>query len=142
MGPFVVGTDGSPGANLAVQRAAELAKGIGARVHLVTAVPDVALREPIVSSARTDPVDLGGVAESVLVRAARVFHDAGVEVETHTRGGDPAHAMIEVADEEQADLIIVGARGATGLQRILLGSVSSKLSHYASTSVMVVRELI
>ena len=48
--------------------------------------------------------------------------------------------IIEVALEHDADLIVVGARGLTGLQRFLLGSVSSKLSHHAPCSVMIVRE--
>jgi hypothetical protein len=48
--------------------------------------------------------------------------------------------IIEVAQEQNADLIVVGARGLTGLQRFLLGSVSSKLAHHAPCTVMSVRE--
>ena len=140
MGSIVVGTDGSPGAQLAVRRAAAIAKGTGDRLHLVTAVPDSAVREPLATSARTDPVDLGAIADSVLVRAARDIEGEGIEVETHSRHGDAAEVIIEVAQEQKANLIVVGARGVTGLQRFLLGSVSSKLSHYAHTSVLVVRE--
>jgi nucleotide-binding universal stress UspA family protein len=44
-----------------------------------------------------------------------------------------------VAEEQDADLIVVGARGLTGLERFLLGSVSSKLAHHAPCSVMIVR---
>lgn len=140
MGPIVVGTDGSPGATLAVQRAATIAAGAGTTVHLVTAVSGLALREPIASSARTQKVDLGVVAESVLARGARILREAGIEVETHAQQGDPAQVILDVAEELGADLILVGARGLTGLQRFLLGSVSTKVSHYAQTSVIVVRE--
>ena len=141
MRSIVVGTDGSPGANAAVQRTAEIAKGSEARVHLVTAYPDVPYsRETIASSAKVDPVDLRQAAESVLSRAGRRLDAEGIEFESHAREGDPAHAILEVAEEQGADLIVVGARGLTGLQRFLLGSVSSKLSHHSPTSVMVVRD--
>jgi nucleotide-binding universal stress UspA family protein len=63
-----------------------------------------------------------------------------VDVETHAREGEPAKVILEVAQEQNADLIVVGARGLTGFERFLLGSVSSKLSHHASCSVMIVRE--
>lgn len=141
MRSIVVGTDGSPGAKAAVQRAAEVARGNDARVHLVTAYPDVpSYRETITSSAKADPIDLRQAAESVLSRAGREFEAEGIEVEGHAREGDPAQVIIEVAQEKQADLIVVGARGLTGVQRFLLGSVSSKLSHHSPTSVMVVRD--
>jgi nucleotide-binding universal stress UspA family protein len=48
--------------------------------------------------------------------------------------------IIDVAEEQNADLIVVGARGLTGLERFLLGSVSSKLSHHATRSLMIVRD--
>lgn len=139
MRAIVVGTDGSQDAERAIHRAAEIAKGTGARLHLVTAVPEVSIREPIASSARTQQVNLGAVAGDVLARASRELEAEGVAVETHARQGDPAHVLIEVAHEVEADLIVVGARGGNAVQRFLLGSVSSKLSHYATTSVMVVR---
>lgn len=141
MGSIVVGTDGSPSADAAVRRAAEVAKATGARVDLVTAYPDVpAYRETISSSAKAEPINLRQVAESVLAREARALVDQGVEVTTHAREGDPADVIIDVAQEVGADLIIVGARGLSGLQRFLLGSVSSKLSHHSPISVMVVRD--
>ena len=140
MHSIVVGTDGSPSADVAVRRAAEIAKGIGSRLHLVTAYPDVpTYRETIRSSAKAESIDLREVAESVLARESRVLEDEGIDVTTHAREGDPAEVIIDVAQEEGADLIVVGARGLSSLQRFLLGSVSSKLSHHAPTSVMVVR---
>lgn len=141
MRSIVVGTDGSPSADAAVRRAAEIAKGSDTRVHLVTAYPDVpTYRETIASSAKAEPISLRQVAESVLARESRALEDEGIEVMSHAREGDPAQVIIDVAQAEGADLIVVGARGLSGLQRFLLGSVSSKLSHHAPTSVMVVRD--
>ena len=141
MRSIVVGTDGSPSADAAVGRAAEIAKATGAQVHLVTAYPDVATYgEMIASSAKADPIELRQVAEGVLTRKSRPLEDDGIEVLTHAGEGDPADVLINVAQEVGADLIVVGARGLSGLQRFLLGSVSSKLSHHSPISVMVVRD--
>lgn len=113
MESIVVGTDGSPSAEAAVRRAVEVARGSGALVHLVTAYPDVpSYRERIASTAKRDPIDLREVAESVLARAAGELGSRGVEVETHAREGEPASVIMEVAQEQNADLIVVGAGGS------------------------------
>jgi nucleotide-binding universal stress UspA family protein len=141
MESIVVGTDGSRPAEAAVERAADLAHGSGARLHVVTAYPDVpSYRERIVSSAKRDSIELRDVAETVLARALAKLTDEGLVVETHARDGDPAEAILDVAQEQKADLIVVGNRGLTGIERFLLGSVSSKLSHHAPCSVMIVRQ--
>ena len=141
MQAVVVGTDGSPNAEAAVRRATEIAKGGGAVLHLVSAYPDdPTYSETISSSAKRDPINLREVAESVLTRMERNIESEGVEVITHAREGDPADVILDVAEEQDADLIVVGARGATGLKRFLLGSVPGKLSHYANRDLMIVRE--
>jgi nucleotide-binding universal stress UspA family protein len=136
---IVVGTDGSEAAQEAVRQATDLAGREGARLHLVAAYPDPqVLREKITGGATTQPVDLRGVAISVLKRAEHGV-PKGVELETYAREGDPAEVIIQVANEQQADLIVVGSSGLTGIKRFLLGSVSSKVSHHAPCSVMIVR---
>ena len=140
MNAIVVGTDGSAGAEAAVRRAIELTEGKGATVHLVCAYPGKSALERIGMTARQEPVDLRGVAADVLARDERRFSEAGFDVEKHVREGDPAHVIIDVANETDADLIVVGARGETGVRRFMLGSVSSKLSHHAPTSLLIVRE--
>jgi nucleotide-binding universal stress UspA family protein len=64
---------------------------------------------------------------------------AGIEAETHVRTGDAAHALIEVAEGQGADLIIVGNKGLSSPARFLLGSVPSKVVHHAPCHVLVVR---
>ena len=140
MDAIVVGTDGSAGAVAAVQKVIELAQGSGATVHVVCAYPAPSTLERIGMTARQEPTDLRGVAYDVLARDERRFSEAGFTVEKHAREGDPAHAIIDVAAEQNAELIAVGARGTTGLRRFMLGSVSSKLSHHAPTSLLIVRE--
>jgi nucleotide-binding universal stress UspA family protein len=140
MNAIVLGTDGSTGAEAAVQKLIELARGTGATIHLVCAYPGRSTLERIGMTARQDPVDLRGVAADVLARDERRLREAGFAVEKHVREGDPAHTIIDVAGEQAADLIVVGARGNTGLKRFMLGSVSSKLSHHAPRSLLIVRE--
>lgn len=140
MNAIVVGTDGSPGAEAAVQKVIELTRGSGATVHIVCAYPVPSALERLGVTAKQDPTDLRGVAYDVLARDERRFSEAGFAVEKHAREGDPAHAIIDVAAEISADLIVVGARGTTAVRRFLLGSVSSKLAHHAPTSLLIVRE--
>ena len=141
MNAIVVGTDGSPGAEAAVQKVITLARGSSdVTVHLVCAYPGMSALERIGMTARTEPADLRGVAADVLARDERRFREAGFAVEKHAREGDPAHVIIDVATEKEADLIAVGARGTTGVRRFMLGSVASKLAHHAPSSLLIVRQ--
>ena len=120
---IVVGTDGSETARAAVDAAVRLAALSGAGLELVCAY----------APARRDDVD------ALLADAARRARDADVEVQEHPREGDAADAILDVAEELGADLIVVGHKGTTGAKRFLLGSVPNKVSHYAPCAVMIVR---
>jgi nucleotide-binding universal stress UspA family protein len=74
-----------------------------------------------------------------LEQAAEEVRAAGVPVETFAREGDPADAILDVAEERGSDLIVVGNKGMTGAKRFLLGSVPNKVSHHAPCSVLIVR---
>jgi nucleotide-binding universal stress UspA family protein len=138
---IVVGTDGSEPADRALDEAISIALRDGASLHIVSAFPDPAIiRERITSSAKTESVHLAEVADSVLTRAARHAEERGVKAETYARESDPAQAILDVADEQGADLIVVGSRGLSGIQRFLLGSVSQKVSAHARCNVMIVRD--
>ena len=143
-GSIVVGTDGSETAGEAVRQAAELAKSVGAKVHLVSAyspVPDARLRE----ERKDAPEDIQWSinpredVEANLREASESVSQAGVAVETYSREGDPADAILDVAEETDADLVMVGNRGMTGARRFLLGSVPNKISHHATCSVLIIR---
>jgi nucleotide-binding universal stress UspA family protein len=140
MNAIVVGTDGSPGAEAAVRKVIELVPGEGVTVHLVCAYPGRSALERIGMTARQDPTDLRGVAADVLARDERRFIEAGFAVQKHVREGDPAHVIIDVADEQNADLVVVGARGHSGLRRVMLGSVTGKLAHHAPKSLLIVQD--
>jgi nucleotide-binding universal stress UspA family protein len=140
MEAIVVGTDGSPGAEAAVNKVIELVPGGGVTVHLVCASPSRSALERIGLTARQEATDLRGVAADVLARDEHRFAEAGFDVQKHAREGDPAHVIIDVATEQDADLIAVGARGQSGLRRFVLGSVSGKLANHADRTLLIVQE--
>ena len=140
MDAIVVGTDGSSGAEAAVQKVIELARGSGATIHLVFAYPGKSTLERVGMTARQETVDLRGVAADLLARDERRLADAGFEVEKYAREGDPAQTIIDVAADSDAALIVIGAQGNTGLRRFMLGGVAGKLAHHAPTSLLIVRE--
>ena len=140
---IVVGIDGSDTAREAVRQATVLARSVGARIELVSAyepVTDARLRESIAV-----PADLHWIVnpredvEATLAEAAAAIRDAGVAVEVFARQGDPADAILDVAEERGSDLIVVGNKGMTGAKRFLLGSVPNKVSHHAPCSVLIIR---
>jgi nucleotide-binding universal stress UspA family protein len=140
MDDIVVGTDGSPGAEAAVQKVIELARGSGATVHLVCAYPGKSALERVGMTARSEPVDLRGVAADLLARDERRFEEAGFAVEKYAREGDAAQTIIDVATDAGAGLIVIGAQGNTGVRRFMLGGVAGKLAHHAPTSLLIVRD--
>jgi nucleotide-binding universal stress UspA family protein len=142
---ILVGTDGSETAHTALRRAIELAAGLRARLQIVSAYEPVAdprlHGEDVIA-----PKDVQWAINPhddvlALLDAARAeATSAGVaEVETFARQGDAADAIIDVAEEQSCDLIVVGNKGMTGAKRFLLGSVPNKVSHHAPCSVLIVR---
>ena len=141
---IVVGTDGSDTARQAVREAIALAAALSASIELVSAYEPVAgqrLRE----ESREAPRDLQWMinarddVEATLREAEAEVAAAGVAVRTYAREGDAADAILDVAEERGADLIVVGNKGMTGAKRFLLGSVPNKVSHHAPCSVLIIR---
>ncbi len=143
-GSIVVGTDGSETANEAVRQAVDLAKAVGATVNLVSAYEPVT-GQRIREERQQAPEDVQWSinpredVDANLADAKEVAEAAGVTVERFARQGDPADAILDVAEETKADLIIVGNKGMTGARRFLLGSVPNKVSHHAPCSVLIIR---
>jgi nucleotide-binding universal stress UspA family protein len=141
---IVVGTDGSETATEAVRQAIELARLSEARLDVVAAfepVPSSRLREEG-GEVPGDVQHAVGPREDVNVAldgAVGKAKQAGVEAEAFPREGDPADAILDVAEETGADLIVVGNKGMTGAKRFLLGSVPNKVSHHAPCGVLIIR---
>jgi len=141
---IVVGTDGSNTAAEAVRQAIELARLAGGSLEIVSAYEPVG-RTRLREEAEEVPADVAhavGPKEDVnqiLEAAAGAAKQAGIEVSTHAREGGPADAILDVAEQTNADLIVVGNKGMTGARRFLLGSVPNNISHHAPCGVYIVR---
>ena len=141
---IVVGTDGSAGADLAVNAALDLAKLTGATLHVVNAhkltsafqlgaAAEVGIVPDVTAANDATEAHSRAICEQVVARGG----EAGVKIETHSVPGDPADALIRVAVDADADLIVVGNRGMAGARRVL-GSVPNKVSHHCPSSLLIV----
>jgi nucleotide-binding universal stress UspA family protein len=141
---IVIGTDGSETASHALEHAIRLAAVTGATLEVVSAYQPIP-RGRLEHEANEAPEDQQWAinphyeVDATLRSAADAAAAAGVEARRHPRQSEPARAIVEVAEERQADLIVVGNKGMTGTKRFLLGSVPNKVSHHAPCSVLIVR---
>jgi nucleotide-binding universal stress UspA family protein len=141
---ILVGTDGSETATEAVRQAVSLAKSVGAKLQIVSAYEPVSSQR-LAEERRQAPEDLQWAIsprediDATLAAAAEVAQAEGVPVDVYARQGDPADAILDVAEEQGSDLVIVGNKGMTGAKRFLLGSVPNKVSHHAPCSVLIIR---
>ena len=139
---LVVGTDGSPTADRAVEAAAELARSWGSELHIVTAFRSP--RSGMGSATGVELVDSGAghaLAEegamAVGQAAIERFGD-GIAAEAHAAQGNADDVILATAAEVGADLIVVGSKGMQGARRYL-GSVPNSVAHGADCAVLVVK---
>ncbi len=137
---IVVGTDGSARAGIAVREAFALAKMTGAKVHAVHAVHPAANTgfSDVPGSAQSASAGLRDHADQVGTQLMAEAARHGVPTEVHNPDGDPADALITIAQAVDADLVVVGNRGMAGVKRFVLGSVPNKVSHQCPCSLLIV----
>jgi nucleotide-binding universal stress UspA family protein len=132
---ILVGADDSETAGRAVRTAVELVKAVGGDLHVMTAYRPESVRvEKLPDEFMdlvTDPADL------LLERLRKEIERDGVQAKYHPAAGNPADAIVKVADQISADLIVVGNRGMKGVRRVL-GSVPNSVAHAANCSVLIV----
>jgi nucleotide-binding universal stress UspA family protein len=139
---IVVATDASPEAHVALVSATDLAKRSGAQLHLATAydlpVAVYAYSGYIGSDESMDPfaADARAMLEKEQVRVESL---GGRVAGLHTGRGPTFDVIERVADEVDADLIVVGSRDIGGLHRLLAGSVSTSVVHATHRPVLIVR---
>ena len=140
---IVVGTDGSPTAAAAVQRACELAGVHSADLHIVSAYPSSAApavamgRDPATVPPDDRDADVCAAVERMLEAVRQQLAGKDVKITTHAVGYDPVTAILDVVRQHNADLIVVGNKGMRGPQR-KLGSVPDVLAHLATCDVLIV----
>lgn len=138
---IVVGTNGSATADIALERAIALAGMTGAELHVVSAYEPSPARvgggRPA-AEAEEYPVTPHFKVDAVLDRATDLAQGGGIEIKAHGPRGDAAAAILSVAEEHKADLIILGSKGMQGARRVL-GSVPNKVSHKAPCDLLIVQ---
>jgi len=136
---IVVGTDGSPDAQRGVEWAADHARNVGAEIVAVYSIEMIYPAAPMAVPVLAD-VDESrrSEAEIALEEACAPLREAGVPYRAVIDDGNAAAAIERVADEEAADLLVVGRRGRGALGSLLLGSVTNQLLHHTTHTVVVV----
>jgi nucleotide-binding universal stress UspA family protein len=134
MGPILVAYDGSESAKRALEAAARIANGHGVTVVSVAEVLPQVGRAGAMLVPEEHEERLHELSEAVDVLAK-----LGVKPHAVERRGDPAAAIVDEAEQEHADLIVLGTRGLGPTKRWLLGSVSTKVLHHAPCDVLVVK---
>jgi nucleotide-binding universal stress UspA family protein len=143
---IVVGTDGSAGANMAVDAAVQLARLTGASLHIVNAHKTTSAHQFAAAPEVGLPLDaIAASNEALRAEALRVCEEAaeratsaGVSAETYCLAGDAADALLKIAQDADCDLLVVGNRGMSGMRRFVLGSVPNKLSHQCGTNLLII----
>ncbi len=148
---ILLASDGSGDANQAATAAASLAERFGAQMHILHVF---SLLPP--DSARTDVSpfhDQSSILQGVVERWAeksadevghrikRALSSYDIPYTFHQENGDPAAVIVQVAEREGFDLIVIGCRGLGPALRDRLGSVSDWVSHHAPCPVLIVRPL-
>lgn len=132
---IVVGLDGSDHSEKALKFAAELARQENARLVVAHVEEDVVGKGGGPIHATEDEI------QAEIARRAEELSAADLETNvemTSVMLGGPAPAIAKIADQEGADLIVVGSRGLTAISGMLLGSVAQRLPHFADVPVLVI----
>jgi nucleotide-binding universal stress UspA family protein len=134
---LVVGVDGSPVAEAAISAVAQRDWPPGSEARVIAVI--YPLMVPVSVWATEAYEDEDDWARGMVNAAAEKLRDSGLIATPLVRGGTPSHVLIEEAEDWKADSIFVGATGLRGVERLLLGSVSTAVATRAHCSVEVVR---
>ncbi len=136
MKKILVAVDGSNYSNAVVKKAGALADKFGSKVTLINVIKPLSVfheEVEVVEDLQKDE------ARTILRKSKEALIDMGVDSKTLFRKGDPASEIVDLAKEDDFDLIVIGSRGLSGIKMFLLGSVSKRVSEHAPCSVLVVR---
>jgi nucleotide-binding universal stress UspA family protein len=137
---LLVPTDGSDGSARVVRHAIDLAGVHGATVHALYVVNSGSFAGlPMESSWEGLDEMLRADAEAAVEEVRRIAASADVAVETSIIEGTPSREIVEYAEREGCDLVVMGTHGRGGIDRLLLGSVAEKVTRASNVPVLTVR---
>jgi nucleotide-binding universal stress UspA family protein len=137
---ILVGIDGSEVSNRALDEAIKLAKLSDGELVLAHSI-ELAAPPTELPMAAVMEYERGmrEFAESLLTRALSRTKEAGVRAVSRVLIGGASYRLAEIAKSEKFDLLVIGSRGRGLLERALLGSTSSNLSHHCERPLLIVR---
>ena len=133
---LLVAYDETDGSKRALERAVEIAKTFGAKVVVTSVVPLV--RTTVRSSGPVDPADTPQMHLDELEHADAYLEEQGLDAELFPASGDPASAIVKIADDVEADLVIVGTREPKLVDRIMRHSVSQQVARQVHRDLLIV----
>ena len=136
MKTIVLGYDGTEASERALERSGDIAAAFGSSV-IVTSVA-ARLGGAAHAGGSADPTDPPDAHEALLDDATKKLSDRGIQTESVLGMGDAAHAIVELAEQRGADLIVVGTREPGFLERVLGHSVSGSVQRHAHCDVLIV----
>ncbi|ARS89262.1 universal stress protein [Natrarchaeobaculum aegyptiacum] len=134
---ILVPTDGSDPATRATEQAAAIADRFDATLHVLYCV-DIDDRTPLDISSSQSVESMREYGRELTAEVAAAAPE-GLEVVTVVEDGDPREVILEYADEQDVDVVVMGTHGRTGIDRLLLGSVTEHVTRNAECSVLVTR---
>lgn len=136
MNTIVVGYDQTPGSQRALERAATLAKALGSKLVVTSVTPLMASVGR--SGGPIDPTDPPEKHAAELAAAREYLEAQGIDADYQRAVGEPPDAIVQLADERGADMIVVGTREHGLINRLLGASVSDAVSRRAHCDVLIV----
>ena len=138
---ILVPLDGSALAELALRHAAEIARGTRAEIVLLQAIylPMPVVPEPVLLAEGRMLEEAAKATSAYLDRIGSGLREAGHRVRTMVDERPPADAILQVADREQVDLIVMSTHGRSGLSRLMMGSIAESVLRNTRRAVMLVK---
>lgn len=136
---ILLATDGSENARRAANEAAGIAKVMSSRVILVYIINTPPSQSRMAKANFDVHSLLEEDARSEVKDTIHIFETEGLPYTLKVAIGDPAAEIIEIAEKEMADLIVIGSRGLGTIKGVFMGSVSQKVAHHSSCPVMIVK---
>lgn len=141
MKKILVSVDGSENSKKAIREAINLASLNDGEVVLLHVINDTMGNPYITVKDHKEAIDKAFLDQGniILDEAIEMFKEHDIKVETLLKHGDPGKTIINVAEEDNFDLIIMGSRGLNAISRAMLGSVSNKVLNHVNISVLIVK---
>jgi nucleotide-binding universal stress UspA family protein len=140
---ILIALDASAHSERALEFVTRMRWPAGSRVIVLSAMQPVTSGLTVPHEPAAIPVELleeqRRELEELVARAEGTLREAGFATEGRVLAGDPREALVQVAQDERADLVVLGSHGRTGFAKLILGSVSSHVVTHAPCSVLVVK---